>query len=129
MHKLANHPTPDDPNKFYTPKQYLQKYFYYKDGQLIKHSTDKPVGTVNTNGYLQVMFERKLYTVHKLIYILLRNRVPALITHADGNKLNNRIENLVPKEQRKKPLKYGKQEPKVPKFARAKPSNIVHPYS
>lgn len=128
MQKLANHPTPDDPNKFYTPKQYLLKHFYYQDGLLIRHNTNRPVGTINTQGYLQVMFERKLYPVHKLIYIMHKNKVPNLITHADKNKLNNRIENLVPKKAKPRTLKYGVQKITPQKFiTKGRPRNIPQP--
>jgi hypothetical protein len=126
MRKLSSHPTPDDPNQNYTAKEYLTKHFYYADGLLIRHSTNKPVGTLNTQGYLQVMFERKMYPVHKLIYIMHHNATTTLV-HIDGNKLNNKIDNLIPKKpQVGKSIRYGIKQPKLPKFIKIR-RNITHP--
>lgn len=58
-----------------------------------------PVGTVvgspNTAGYLQVMVDRRMYYVHRLIFFYFTGQYPrADLDHRDGNKSNNKLSNL-----------------------------------
>ena len=79
----------------------LNELFYYQDGFLFrKKSTQKnvfvgsKVGTVNTLGYSVVSIKNKTYLIHRLIYWMLHGYCPKYVDHIDGNKLNNKIENL-----------------------------------
>lgn len=76
--------------------------FSYDDGILKRKSFSKyssvkvgyVVGCPNTNGYLQVMADRKLYLVHRLVFLMHHGWMPEYVDHADRNILNNKIENL-----------------------------------
>jgi hypothetical protein len=85
-----------------TQKQ-IKETFYYKDGQLFWNINGgpsivkgSPVGTKNSEGYLQVKYGGKTYKVHRLIYMLHHDDIPEKVDHRDTNRLNNRIKNLRP---------------------------------
>ena len=52
------------------------------------------VGTICSTGHRRAMYKRKLYAVHRLIWLMHYGDMPADIDHKDTNKLNNRLENL-----------------------------------
>jgi hypothetical protein len=79
----------------------LHNLFEYKDGLLIKKITTSSTaiaGTVCSNkdskGYLRVGINKKRYAVHRVIFMMHHNFLPEYVDHIDGNKLNNKIENL-----------------------------------
>ena len=85
-----------------TRKQ-IKEIFYYNAGKLfwnidggpsIKRGT--PVGTKNSEGYLQVKYGGKTYKVHRLIYMLHHDDIPEKVDHKDTDRLNNDIRNLRP---------------------------------
>lgn len=55
-----------------------------------------PVGTIRKSGYWEVKLLGKVFKVHRLIYFLLNpeSDQSLYVDHLDGNKLNNRINNL-----------------------------------
>lgn len=78
----------------------LHKMFEYRDGHLYRKISlgrtkigDK-VRFVNNKGYLAVNIYKKCIAVHRLIWMMQHGEVPTLIDHIDGNRQNNRIENL-----------------------------------
>jgi len=82
-------------------QEYLKEIFDYKDGNLIRKVktctnviVGDIVGTVHNNGYLRVQISRKLYYVHRLIFMMHYGYFPKEIDHIDGNPQNNKIENL-----------------------------------
>ena len=81
-------------------QDYLKQLFTYKDGDLLWRGHRKGAkwnavaGTVNSNGYRRVSVDYKLYYVHQLIYFFHHGYIPKKIDHIDGDRLNNKIENL-----------------------------------
>lgn len=65
-----------------------------------KYDPDSPSGlnargSLLHNGYRQVVFNKQFYKAHRIVYALhYGDPGPALIDHKDGDKSNNRIENL-----------------------------------
>ncbi len=82
-----------------TQKQ-IEELFYYENGFLYWNTSKPGVtrGSQAGNGqhrkYLQVMVNRKVYLVHRLIAILHYGDGIGIVDHIDGNTRNNKIENL-----------------------------------
>lgn len=75
--------------------------FDYQDGQLywrVKKSyrveIGKEAGCKNSHGYCVVRVDGVLYGVHRIVFLMHHGYLPKYIDHADGNSLNNSIENL-----------------------------------
>ena len=82
--------------KVHPDQDSLNEKFIYKDGKLLRRSNRKPVGTLLNTGYIHAGFNNKVYLIHRLIYIMHHGDIPEgmVIDHRDGDKTNNRIENL-----------------------------------
>lgn len=75
----------------------VQELFAYKDGELTRRSgsyADKVAGSLNKKGYVIVCVNYKLLKAHRLVFLYHHGYLPEQIDHIDGNKSNNRIENL-----------------------------------
>lgn len=80
----------------------LKFLFDYKDGNLIRKTTGKSIGTPTKVGqhghkYLIAQIKGIRYRVHRLIWIYFNGNFEDLtlqIDHKDNNTLNNKIENL-----------------------------------
>ena len=77
----------------------LQSVFDYKDGQLIRKSTGKKIGTplkMTWGTYIKAQINGVRYSLHRLIWIHQFGDIKNSdkIDHIDGNTLNNTIENL-----------------------------------
>lgn len=84
-------------------QSYARELFSYVDGCLIRAISRSStairgdiVGYANTDGYLMVRIDDCFHMVHRLIWIYHNGIIPEglQIDHIDGNKLNNKIENL-----------------------------------
>ena len=87
-------------------KEELKEIFNYVDGELV-YKKDMGRGSKAKKGtkagyispldrYKQVTVYKRKYKLHRLIYVYHHNIIPEpmQIDHIDGNRLNNRIENL-----------------------------------
>lgn len=80
----------------------LHELFEYRDGKLYwkvsrPHTTIKPgdkAGGFGKNGYLMTSINCKSFYNHRIIYMMHYGNLPKFIDHIDGNKANNKIENL-----------------------------------
>ena len=84
----------------------LRAATYYRGGRLywsspprgcLKHA---PLGGSIRAQYMQVMFQRKQYSLHTLIWAWHYDTDPPMINHINEDKLDNRIENLEPSDAR-----------------------------
>lgn len=85
-------------------QQQVKELFDYKDGELYwkkplktaqcNYTVGDKAGKKHSAGYIQVCLKRKLYLAHRLIFLWHHGYLPKVIDHIDGNKCNNRIENI-----------------------------------
>lgn len=84
------------------PSQHrLRELFDYQDGCLFWRKTagskaikGAMVGWVEKNGYMATNVDKKRYRLHRIIFMYHHGWCPDVIDHIDGNRTNNRIENL-----------------------------------
>jgi hypothetical protein len=84
-------------------KEILNEYFEYKDGDIFwkklsprNYSTKvgDRVGCATSTGRLSFKFFGTNLQNHRAIFLMHHGYLPEVVDHADGNFLNNKIENL-----------------------------------
>jgi len=81
-------------------QEQLKAMFDYIDGKLVWKVKRKRVnvgdlaGVVHPNGYLRTGLNGRIHLNHRLIFMFHHGYLPEIVDHIDGNKLNNKIENL-----------------------------------
>jgi hypothetical protein len=74
----------------------LLSVFEYKDGVLYRRKNGKKAGTLHHTGYIQISHQRTSQNAHRMIFLMHHGWLPEVIDHIDGNRANNKIENLRP---------------------------------
>jgi hypothetical protein len=86
-----------------TQKRLHELFEYREDGNLIRKINVSSnarkgdiIGTIHNRGYMTVLVDQKSYLVHRLIFLYYHGYLTEglQIDHIDGNRQNNRIENL-----------------------------------
>jgi hypothetical protein len=75
-------------------KQEVLDLFEYCDGNLIRKSNNKFMKGATASGYFRANINGKNHLVHRLIFLMHHGYLPLFIDHINGNKSDNRIENL-----------------------------------
>ena len=84
-------------------QQKLLNLFEYRDGEIfykVTRSRNKAGSKAGTyrkhdNAY-QVIIDKKHYLLHRVIFMMHYGYLPDYVDHIDGNRSNNKIENLRP---------------------------------
>jgi len=88
-HSITNARIPKD---FKLTKEFLDSFFEYRDGDL--YWKPEKAGTIDGSGYWQTGIKGRYFKNHRLIFLMHHGYLPNVIDHIDGNKTNNKIENL-----------------------------------
>ena len=78
-------------------QEYLQQNFIYReDGVFVRKKTGAVVTCTPTqkHRYLRLSIGGKPQALHRMIFLYHHGYLPKVTDHIDGNRLNNRIENL-----------------------------------
>ena len=81
-------------------QEYLNSLFEYKEGKLYRKSNrantkiGDEAGWIGNRGYKIIGIDHKEVLMHKLIYMMHYGFIPKYIDHINGNRSDNRIENL-----------------------------------
>ena len=74
--------------------------YFLRDGILYSKKTNAQLGCVGRDGYLKTMIyvdgSRFNITVHRIVYLMVYGNLPEFIDHINGDRRDNRIENLRP---------------------------------
>lgn len=82
--------------EIWKPLKNYEKYYQISNFGKIKNNYNKILGWVQNTGYKTVSIKNKKVSLHRLVaeaFIPNPNNYPC-VNHIDGNKLNNRVDNL-----------------------------------
>jgi hypothetical protein len=73
-----------------------QKFTYCEDGTFIFNKNGSPVicNPTKHQRYLRIGVNNKAVALHRMIFLYHHGYLPKVTDHIDGNRMNNRIENL-----------------------------------
>lgn len=79
----------------------LHELFEYKEGNLYwkrqrnhRARAGDVAGSRALHGYIHVCIDRKVYLAHRLIWLMAHGELPESIDHINGDRADNRLENL-----------------------------------
>lgn len=73
----------------------LKELFDYQDGALIRRKDGRSaVIAMGAKRYARVSVDGKAQALHRMIYLWHHGILPKTLDHIDGNRANNKIENL-----------------------------------
>jgi hypothetical protein len=81
-------------------KDYLNSIFEYRDGDLYyRHSrgaakAGSKAGCKRKDGVSNIQINKKIYLLHRIVFMMHHGYLPEMVDHIDLNRSNNRIENL-----------------------------------
>jgi hypothetical protein len=75
-------------------QEIVQSLFEYKDGDLIWKNKCKKAGSLKPTGYIVIEINNKNIMAHRLVWLYHNKKINGFIDHIDGDRSNNRIENL-----------------------------------
>lgn len=82
-------------------KDFKECFQYLENGKLIRlkgiggsTQAGTEIGCRHSRGYLVTSFRGKLYYVHRIIFAMKYGHFPLVTDHINGNRSDNRIENL-----------------------------------
>lgn len=68
--------------------------FFWVHRDTHKSKLGKQASIIRSHGYLSVCIDSVYYYTHRLVWMYVNGRMPDVIDHINGNKQDNRIENL-----------------------------------
>ena len=74
--------------------RYEDGFLYWTDFSIRPNAKTTALGTLLPNGYFYVRFFKKAAYVHRLVFLYHFGYLPKFVDHINGNKQDNRIENL-----------------------------------
>lgn len=79
-----------------TQERLKQLFEYQDDGTFVRLKNGKPVicNPTRHHRYLRVSVDGKPVALHRCVFLYHHSYLPEAIDHADGDRMNNRIENL-----------------------------------
>lgn len=67
---------------------------YQPDTGVFTNNEGKVLGTVRSDGYLVIWFEKRLWRANRLAWFFMTGEEPECVDHKDRNTLNNAFDNL-----------------------------------
>ena len=69
-------------------------YAVNMDGEIMNLKTGYLLKGSIRNGYIRIRIENQYYSLHRLIFETFHGYCPKIVDHIDGNRSNNRLDNL-----------------------------------
>ena len=81
-------------NELFTYDKETGKLYWKAARQRV--TVGKEAGAVDKNGYSVLRINQKRYRTHRVVFLMHKGYLPAVLDHIDGDRANNRLENLRP---------------------------------